>query len=322
MNVSVIIPVYNVEKYLRYAVDSVLSQSYKNLEIILINDGSIDLSGKICDFYAEKYNNIRVFHILKNNGLSYARNYGIEKSRGQFIVFLDPDDYIEYYALEEMVKLQNKYDADIVSTKINRVTIHKNPERKLYRYKYYYCSSIEGLKYMYLDEIATVSACAKLYKKNIFENLEYPLGKIYEDFYIIPEVVKNAKKIIIADLYTYNYYKRANSISNTKYSKKQRDFFIAAEHNYNVIKKYKNSEIIKLLEYKIFKGVQSIIKMAVISNEKEELKYIKNKIKKYSFLFSNLSFKIKFKLILFMINTDMYYFIVRKRNKNENVGKF
>ena len=97
--ISVILPVYNVENYLQYAMDSLKKQTYKNFEIILVNDGSTDNSGKLCDKYSEKYSNVKVFH-KENGGLSDARNFGVKKAKGEFITFLDPDDYLEVYSLE------------------------------------------------------------------------------------------------------------------------------------------------------------------------------------------------------------------------------
>ena len=105
--ISVVVPVYNVEKYLHYAMESLLKQTYKNFEIILVNDGSTDNSGKLCDKYSEKYSNVKVFH-KENGGLSDARNFGVKKAKGEFITFLDPDDYLEAYSLELLAGIQEK----------------------------------------------------------------------------------------------------------------------------------------------------------------------------------------------------------------------
>ena len=98
MDISVIVPVYNAEDYLHYAMESLLKQTYKNFEVILVDDGSTDNSGNLCDEYAQKYHFIRAFHKI-NGGLSDARNYGVEQALGEFITFLDADDYLEYDAL-------------------------------------------------------------------------------------------------------------------------------------------------------------------------------------------------------------------------------
>ena len=101
--VSIIVPIYNSEKYLHACLDSIVSQTYKNIEIILVNDGSIDKSGVICDEYSRKYNNIKVFH-KENGGVSSARNLGIDNATGQYLAFVDPDDYIDANMYEILVE--------------------------------------------------------------------------------------------------------------------------------------------------------------------------------------------------------------------------
>ena len=123
MLISVIIPVYNVEDYLHYAIESLGKQTYKNFEIILVNDGSTDDSGKLCDDYSEKYSNVRVFH-KENGGLSDARNFGVQKAKGEFITFLDPDDYLEAYSLELLASVQKQHNCDIVSTRVKATELY------------------------------------------------------------------------------------------------------------------------------------------------------------------------------------------------------
>lgn len=130
MLISVIIPVYNVEDYLHYAVDSLLNQSYEEFEIILIDDGSTDSSGYLCDKYAREYSNISVYH-KENGGLSEARNFGVLKCKGEYITFLDPDDYLEPYTLELMNRLQMKYSADVVSLRVCGTPMHNDYSGKV-----------------------------------------------------------------------------------------------------------------------------------------------------------------------------------------------
>ena len=117
MNISVIVPVYNVEEYLHYAVESLAKQTYKDFEVILVNDGSTDNSGRLCDEYEKQYNWIRVYH-KENGGLSDARNYGVSRATGDWIFFLDPDDYIESFTLELLIRLQRTYNVNLISTKV------------------------------------------------------------------------------------------------------------------------------------------------------------------------------------------------------------
>ena len=243
MLISVVIPIYNVEEYLHYAIESLNRQTYKNFEVILVNDGSTDGSGKLCDKYSEEYDNIKVYH-KSNGGLSDARNFGVQKSSGDFITFLDPDDFLDEYALELMYNLQKKYNADAVCTKMRDVYGYEDYKKES-RIKYiiddtdiYICDNIKALEWMYYNQMATVSACAKLVKKEFLLVSPFPKGKIYEDLYMIAELLKDMSKIVLTPLETYNYYQRQGSIVNSKFSKKQYDFFAAIENNKKIISMY------------------------------------------------------------------------------------
>ena len=243
MLISVIIPVYNVEDYLHYAIESLGKQTYKNFEIILVNDGSTDDSGKLCDDYSEKYSNVRVFH-KENGGLSDARNFGVQKAKGEFITFLDPDDYLEAYSLELLASVQKQHNCDIVSTRVKAT--------ELYNVYSNHSLTEEDIKNVivmdrdvfleeaFYDKVATVSACGKLYRKSILE-IPFPKGRIYEDLYIISEHVGKANKIVHTPLQIYNYYKRQGSIVNSKFTSKQYDFFDAIAYNRQVIREKFNN---------------------------------------------------------------------------------
>jgi len=243
MLISVIIPVYNVEDYLHYAIESLEKQTYKNFEVILVNDGSTDDSGKLCDEYSEKYSNISVFH-KENGGLSDARNFGVQQAKGEFITFLDPDDYLEEYSLELLAGIQEMHDCDIVSTRVKAT--------ELYNVYSNHSLTEEDIKNVivmdrdvfleeaFYDKVATVSACGKLYRKNILE-IPFPKGRIYEDLYIVSEHVAKANKIVHTPLQIYNYYKRQGSIVNSKFTSKQYDFFEAINYNKKIISIYFNN---------------------------------------------------------------------------------
>ena len=243
MLISVIIPVYNVEEYLHYAIESLEKQTYKNFEIILVNDGSTDNSGELCDEYSEKYSNVRVFH-KENGGLSDARNFGVQKAKGEFITFLDPDDYLEVYSLELLVGIQEVYDCDIVSTRVKATELYN-----VYSNHYLTEENFKNVVIMdrdvfleeaFYDKVATVSACGKLYRKSILE-IPFPIGRIYEDLYIISEHVGKANKIVHTPIQIYNYYKRQGSIVNSKFTSKQYDFFDAIAYNRKVIREKFNN---------------------------------------------------------------------------------
>lgn len=313
MRISVIIPVYNVENYLHYAMDSLFRQTYKNFEVILVNDGSTDDSGRLCEEYAQQYGNVFVYH-KKNGGLSDARNFGVEKSKTDLIFFLDPDDYIEAFTLELLINLQKKYNVPLVSTKVQSTSV----------YNQYNNSDISNLDLtltkkvtketalvlMLENKIATVSACAKLYHKKILQEVPFPVGKIYEDFYVISEHLHIAEEIVICPIVTYNYYSRVGSIVNSDFTKKQYDFFDAAENNRSIIQKYyEDSKLENNLNLKIVKGSFAISSLAANSAPSELLE-IQKKIRPYYFeiLFNckeNIKFKIKYSL--FLLAPKLFY---------------
>lgn len=175
--ISVIIPIYNVEKYLKKCIDSIINQTYKNLEIILVDDGSPDNCGKICDEYAKKDQRIRVIH-KKNGGLSDARNAGIDIAKGKYIAFVDSDDYVEKEYIEIMYKELKKNNVKIVQCGINKIS---DNEEIIDNYGYLKDELINSQRIM--EEkytkypISNVVAWNKLYDIDLFKNIRYPVRK-------------------------------------------------------------------------------------------------------------------------------------------------
>ena len=317
MLISVIIPVYNVEDYLHYAIESLGKQTYKNFEIILVNDGSTDDSGKLCDDYSEKYSNVRVFH-KENGGLSDARNFGVQKAKGEFITFLDPDDYLEAYSLELLASVQKQHNCDIVSTRVKAT--------ELYNVYSNHSLTEEDIKNVivmdrdvfleeaFYDKVATVSACGKLYRKRILE-IPFPKGRIYEDLYIISEHVEKANKIVHTPIQIYNYYKRQGSIVNSKFTSKQYDFFDAIAYNRQVIREKFNNvdKLVTAINAKkvigSFKIIGSAYKTSIsdVYNIRKIIKenssnILRNKRIRYTF---------KMKYMLFILSPYMFNIIKR-----------
>ena len=158
----------NVADYLHFAIESLIKQTYQNFEVILVNDGSTDDSPLLCEDYAKQYENIHVFH-KENGGLSDARNFGVAKANSDWIFFLDPDDYLEEYTLELIVKIQETHQADLISTKVKATSKYNAyTSYRLQDPDYKDLAPItkeKALELMLDDKVATVSACAKLYKK-------------------------------------------------------------------------------------------------------------------------------------------------------------
>lgn len=207
---SIIVPIYNVEKYLKKCIDSILEQTYKNLEIILIDDGSTDNSGKICDEYENKDCRIKVIH-KKNGGLSDARNYGISIATGDYLGFIDSDDVIDRDMYEILYEKITQYNADIAICGFKKFFEGENIEyKKSEKYEIY--TSKEAIKQLLLDNL-TNHAWNKLYNKKLFEDIRYPKGKNFEDIGTTYKLFLKSKKIINIHSECYGYLLRGNSIT-------------------------------------------------------------------------------------------------------------
>jgi len=218
--ISVVIPVYRVEKYLERCVESVINQTYANLEIILIDDGSPDNSGNICDEYAKIDKRIKVIH-KKNGGLSDARNVGIENSKGKYITFIDSDDWIPLNSIGVLYDALKDNKADISSGKIKEVYSEKNTSEDystIITKKYNTEDALQQL--MYLHGFSN-SASGKLYKKELFNTIRYPIGKHYEDLGTTYKIFAASKKIIFVNSMVYYYFQNSQSIMHKKYSSKR-----------------------------------------------------------------------------------------------------
>lgn len=313
MYISIVVPVYNVADYLHYAIESLLKQTYQNFEVILVNDGSTDDSPRLCDDYAQKYENIHIFH-KENGGLSEARNFGVTKANSDWIFFLDPDDYLEDYTLELIVKIQEKFQADLISTKVKATS--KYNDYSSYHLK---TSDYEGLsliskekalEWMLEDKIATVSACAKLYRKSILESIPFPVGKIYEDFYVVAEHLALAEKIVISPLETYNYYRREGSIVRSTFTEKRYDFFDAVAKNEEVVKRVYNQSVglKQSLQAKKLMGGFAVIGSKADSGFTDFTRdqYLL-KVKLGSLVLNKkLTWKLKIKYLIFSLNLKLY----------------
>ncbi|MCH5226747.1 MAG: glycosyltransferase family 2 protein [Muribaculaceae bacterium] len=212
--ISVIVPVFNVERYLAACLDSILSQSYKNLEVIVINDGSTDFSMQIAETYAEKDDRVTVYN-HKNEGLSEARNRGLEVATGDFITFVDADDMLLPRALEAMMQVALKHSVDIVQgtmirDKILPVDIHQN---KKFPIKIFFPE--EAIKNVLYQDKFLPAACGKLYKKEIFSEIRFEKGILYEDLNIFYHLFESSDKIAWIDFPVYFYRDAEGSLINT-----------------------------------------------------------------------------------------------------------
>ena len=227
--ISIVVPIYNMEKYLDKCINSIINQTYKNIEIILVDDGSTDKSSKIINKYKKLDKRIKAYY-KKNGGLSDARNYGIDKATGEYIGFIDSDDYIEKNMYETLYNNIIKYNADISvvgfnvvyeSTDIkNRVEYQEVTDKlEIYNRKEAFDLLFDANKFGNF-------AWNKLYKKELFKNIKYPLCKKMEDLGTTYKLVEISNKIVYEPLKLYNYFQRSGSIMNNKDLKFMKDIYL------------------------------------------------------------------------------------------------
>ena len=232
------------------------------------------------------------------------------KATNEWIFFLDPDDYIEPFTFELLTLIRAKYQADLISTKVQTT----NEYEKYFAEQFNLESSQrvtkeEALELMLEDKVATVSACAKLYKKQILEMRPFPVGKIYEDFFVVAEHLRLAEQIVISPVVTYHYYRRPGSIVQSQFTDKRFDFFEAGEYNRNQIKQfYSGNSVEKALNLKIVQGSFHISEAAA-STDTKALRNIVKKVRSFywSIIFdSKASVKFKVKYSWFLLTPNLY----------------
>lgn len=235
--ISVIVPVYRVEPYIEKCIDSIVNQTYERLEIILVDDGSPDTCGEICDRYAKEDSRIRVIH-KENGGLSDARNVGMERASGEYIAFIDSDDWIEPNMIEVLYRACvdsgarmaccGRFDANEDYSKRKGICPNKDEV----------VSTEDMLNYMLSSNGTSCIACDKLYHKDLFLGVRFPKGKIYEDIPTVYKCVIRAEKIALCAIPLYNYYHRSTAITNMSFSPRLFDY---TEHTKMVLEEMEKS---------------------------------------------------------------------------------
>jgi glycosyltransferase involved in cell wall biosynthesis len=308
--ISVIVPIFNVEKYLYKCIDSIINQTYASLEIILIDDGSTDNCGVICDDYSLKDNRIKIIH-KQNGGLSDARNAGLDVATGNYISFIDSDDYIHKRFYETLINLIVKYNADIAQCEYSN--IYEEDTNNFSNDKFNINERItvlynnnSALNNLFNENyINTVVVWNKLYKRELFKNIRYPKGKVHEDEYTTYRVLFNTKKMILTRKRMYYYVQRSTSIMGKGFSIKHLDKLDAY---YEQILFYNDKKLFEL-EDKAKSTFEGLIEEAMISvlkskfhNQNEVFKNLINYYRNNYVLFinnSNISFKKKVIRLLF-----------------------
>lgn len=287
--ISVIVPVYNVEKFLPYCMNSIINQTYQNLEIILINDGSTDNSKHICEKYATKDSRIKLIN-QENQGLSMARNAGLKQAKGEYISFIDSDDVISLEFYEQLLDLMLKTQADIVECGLVKVKeegiIKDNFKVKEEHSKYIVIDKQEALNRIHNENLdiclKSVVVWNKLYKRDLFQDIQFPKGKKYEDEFTTYQVMYKANKIAIIDKIMYGYVQRASSIMGQKFSIKRLDAIEAYENYLAFIEQMSD---VYLMEKFLLRYLRLLVKIAMeveqsnYENKEDIEKILENKFR-------------------------------------------
>lgn len=308
--ISVIVPIYNVEDFLDECICSIVNQTYHNLQIILVDDGSKDNCGKICEKWAEKDKRIKVLH-KNNGGLSDARNAGLVYATGDYIAFVDSDDWIDPNMYEIMLSVLKRESADIVACGIvdtysEKEIIHSSP--------YDAGSSEKFLKLIYQDTVFPVASWNKLYRKELWKDFKFPKGKICEDAFTTYLLVDRASRIVQIPDVLYHYRIRKNSIMTLKFRAARMNEEEAWRKNYLYMRNHYPD--IAILAYDFYLQKVNILFHMISPEQYDEFQ------KEYKYLYNILCHNLKYVLFKSRLN---YKYRIRflidiikiKRNKRK-----
>ena len=317
--VSVIVPVFQVEMYLRKCLDSILKQSYEQLEIILVDVGSTDVSGLICDEYAKNDERIQVIH-QRNKGLSGARNAGIQKATGEYLVLVDSDDWIDVDYIKKMMKCAKEQDCSLVICNYRKVSTDDEQIEKNDNSTSLTLGRNDLLLSMYepyavakgFSPTAITVAWNKLYKTSLWESLVFPEGRIHEDeatTYLILDKVEKAC-FLMEPLYFYR--QTPGSIMNLKFSLKRLDWMLALEERIQYFKDAKN-DLLVLESMKAYADTSINfyfeLKKTAYSSEMHKLKTQVRAVLIKHRKYGTLPLRTKFGYCLFLLNASLFNFL-------------
>jgi len=306
--ISVIVPVYNSAKYLEQCVDSIINQTYENLEIILVDDGSTDGSSDLCDSIKKRDKRITVIH-KKNGGAASARNAGLKLAKGEFIGFADSDDWLELDMFQHMFEVLNKNDADLVLVSLFLEYEIENKSVKSPKISGTFNSTQAVHKQLYHEDGFCGAPWDKLYKRELFDNLEFPEGLITEDYYVNGVIYSKLNRMVVDSGCYYHYRMQENSVCHQPVNIHTYDEIKTAQ---KLIEFYKENNVAQKLDYDFYLALSYhhvlynlVIKGADRSTIKKYQKTFNNNLYKCIFNFKVSNFK-KIKMLLFGFNPMGY----------------
>lgn len=320
--ISIIVPVYNVEQYLKKCLDSILAQTFTDFELLLIDDGSTDSSGIICDEYEKKDARIKVYHKV-NGGLSSARNFGIEKADTPYLGFIDGDDYIDTDMYEILYKNIKTENADISMCAL--FDIYNGKPLKINKQtQYIVADAPEAIRIVMEAKINSVNAVNKLYKRELFHTVRYPEGKIAEDAFVIIELLMLTNKNVITTEQKYYYIHRKNSITTSKFKIKDCEVIEAYNKNYGLIKK-NYPQLLDVAQMRLCWAHFYVLDKMMTAESMNEFEMERNVIgylkKNFIFILKDKCFNKsrKIAMCLLMIHKELYRLCVKEKLRRQNL---
>lgn len=322
--ISIIVPVYNCEKYISNCINSILEQSFKDFELILVDDGSSDRSFEICESFAKKDNRVRAIH-QPNSGVSRARNRGMDEAKGEYIGFVDGDDCVDKEMYERLYKNLAYNNADISICGIVNYFVKKDGTTEKVRQSqvdgFWIFSGEQALKEALQSRLYSVNPVNKLFKRELFDKLRYPEGKISEDAFLIPVVISKAGKVVCDSKPMYYYLRRENSITTSNFSDRDWDVVEAYKNHLNMVsEKFPNLK--KVAKFRYLWAYTYVIDKIMLSENSEN--YLKDFKKAFDFIKKNIleiifnpyfSLKRKIAVIVLLINKKIYKKMIMTVNK-------
>lgn len=318
--ISIIVPVYNVELYIRECLDSILTQTFRNFEVILVNDGSTDQSAEICDEYAQKDTRVKVVN-KKYGGVSSSRNVGVKLAQGNYIGFVDSDDRIDENMYKELYELCIHTNSDIsickLGREINGELINKIEEELIKKEM----SNTEAMRELFKGILYRFSLCNKLFRKSCFEDITFPEGRIHEDLSTTYKIFANCNRAIFTNYIGYIYVKRENSILTKKFDEKRLDAFIGwGEILPFMSSKYPqlSREFLSCFVYGCVDNVNYILNQVEnLDDQKKYLRSIQLQVRKYfRKILTNKILSIKYKYLIALLNYNVGFLVLTKKIKN------
>jgi len=319
--ISVIIPVYNVELYLKKCLDSVISQTYRNIEIILVDDGSTDTSGIICDEYAGKDRRIKVIH-KQNGGLSDARNVGLNCCTGRYVTFIDSDDFVAHDYIENLYVIMTTTESDVAICRDTEFYSDQEPSSLVQgKAKIITFNNIQALKQLYgkyAKEMTTV--WGKLYKIWLFSDIKFPVGRVHEDLYVDYKLWYKSSRLALTTKKLYFYRKRTGSITSEKFNYRYRlDYMEALSERMDFFKctglrSLADRTYISLLSY----ALESYILAQKVHKEHEKL-FLEKLNEVYGLVKDSSHPFLRFVTKIALVNPKFVYSLIKSRRNLKRI---